>query len=479
MLLGLAAGAAPAQDVPAPQWLDTQAPAEARTPAAARPDVAQARELPAASARRVDAEPEPGTGSGAALPPVVLGSVENPAALTPARLQGLYPELAAIEPEYAGDPDFDAIYGLAALASEAHGEAVFALQRATLARPAALDLRFDLARAYYASGDYEAADAEFAALQAADPPPRLATVIRDYRQGIARNNARYRAQNRLWLAASAGHDSNANAATDLTDFNGFVLADAAREQESPYYGLRAQAAWSRPLTARWRASLEPHAAAREYPDFEAASRLELGLGAQAVYERAAWQGRLGPRYTQLWLDGEDNAQLLAMEGALSRSLGRSLLGVSARAGALRYPDELTVRDIDQYVLGLDAAYAVSGLPLQWRGGVLLGREEAVEEGSPNSRDTLGVQAGLRWATTPLSTLRAGVAWLDGSYDDPFFGESRDDTQLSANLALDLGLAAAPQWLFVLQGQWLDNDSSIDVFSYDRLELGLVAQWSFE
>lgn len=61
---------------------------------------------------------------------------------------------ARMEPEHAGDPEFDFWYGLAAKAAGKHQQAVFAFERVVLVQPGNARAKLELADAYYRMGNH-------------------------------------------------------------------------------------------------------------------------------------------------------------------------------------------------------------------------------------------------------------------------------------------------------------------------------------
>ena len=73
-------------------------------------------------------------------------------------------------------------------------------------------------------------------------------------------------------------------------------------------------------------------------------------------------------------------------------------------------------------------------------------------------------------------LFASIGSLESDYDGLFFGSSREDTQQTSILQIEFrdvftdGLTLAPRLRYV------DNDSDIGLYKYDRLEGGLLIRW---
>ncbi|MGQ2980338.1 MAG: surface lipoprotein assembly modifier, partial [Polaromonas sp.] len=64
-----------------------------------------------------------------------------------------FERLAAVEPERAGDPDFDTVLGIAANETGQFTRAVFALERVLTVQPGNSRARAELGRALFSLGD--------------------------------------------------------------------------------------------------------------------------------------------------------------------------------------------------------------------------------------------------------------------------------------------------------------------------------------
>lgn len=95
--------------------------------------------------------------------------------------------------EWEGDPDFDYIFGLAALESGDANDSFFALERvAATATDSGLRAlaRLELARAYFVTNNLTAPENLFNAVLATNPPPNVQQNIQFFLQLIAaRQNA--------------------------------------------------------------------------------------------------------------------------------------------------------------------------------------------------------------------------------------------------------------------------------------------------
>jgi len=119
-----------------------------------------------------------------------------------------YTELAAVQDRLSGMPEFDYLLGVAALDSGRIDEAIIAFERVLAIMPNHAGAQMDLARAYYAAGSYDLAEAAFQKLRASNPPPAAQRAISQYLETI---QARKRQTRPGWTAfgeLGIGYDSN-------------------------------------------------------------------------------------------------------------------------------------------------------------------------------------------------------------------------------------------------------------------------------
>ena len=124
-----------------------------------------------------------------------------------------YDQLAPMEERLAGNPDFDYVYGVAALDAGHPAQAVVALRRALNVRPDFHTARAELGRALAAMGDLAGAKREFEAVRnVTDLPPvardALGRRVAAIDEAVANQNAKHYSG---YLESSVGYDTNVNA----------------------------------------------------------------------------------------------------------------------------------------------------------------------------------------------------------------------------------------------------------------------------
>src|SRR5205814_9732750 len=119
-----------------------------------------------------------------------------------------YTELSAVQDKLTGTPEFDYLLGVAALESGRVEDAIIAFERVLALIPNHAGAQMDLARAYYAAGSFDLAEAAFLKLRAANPPPAAQIAINRYLEAINTRKQQLRAGWTAFGELGVGYDSN-------------------------------------------------------------------------------------------------------------------------------------------------------------------------------------------------------------------------------------------------------------------------------
>lgn len=434
--------------------------------------------------------PELAAGSSITTVPLGSGAFDTSAdarALAPlaqaGRVDELYQRLAALEERYAGDADFDHLYGSAAHDTGRFSEAVFILQRAVAARPKFAGARMELARAYYALGDNESARREFETLEKMNPPPETARVIADYLAAIDRRAAVYQAAQSAYVDVATGYDSNANGAPDTQAFLGIPLDSRNQSTESSFYSLGLGGNASYPFAPEWRVLGDGAVAHRGYPDASFVNSQVARLGAGLEWQPGPVRLSLVPNGTYAQLDGEENHHTVGTDFAAVFGPEEWQVSFNARYNQMRFADEaLQAQDVDTLLFGLTSAHTWVAMPrVHLSAAVTTGTDDAVEDAGAFSfgRDMLGVRA-----TTALDLGRGhavslSLISLESDYEGTWFGLfPRTDEQYSATLGYEWSAYRARGWLAQAQLAWIDNQSTVPIYDYTRTNFGLSVRKEF-
>jgi hypothetical protein len=157
--------------------------------------------------------------------------------------------LAAEQPNYPQNPEYDYLLGVTALSAEENTLALNALERVVMMQPSFAGAWVDLAIAYYRLGDLDTAmQVTRHVSENFDPPPKLQSQLALLRQKI--EQARITNGWRVSVMGLYGHVKNANyglsaSSFELTPLGGapveVVVAGDSKPKSSSAYELRADA----------------------------------------------------------------------------------------------------------------------------------------------------------------------------------------------------------------------------------------------
>ncbi len=117
--------------------------------------------------------------------------------------------------DYEGETNFDFAYGLAALESGRPDEAVFAFERFVFNNPGQQRVQLELARAYFLSENYAAAETLFSEVLASNPTENVRNNIQAFLLLIDQAQSASDSIMLFSLGIGTGRDSNINSATQL------------------------------------------------------------------------------------------------------------------------------------------------------------------------------------------------------------------------------------------------------------------------
>jgi len=146
-----------------------------------------------------------------------------------------------------------------------------------------------------------------------------------------------------------------------------------------------------------------------------------------------------------------------------------------RGGAQRFDESIEVLDVDRflYTFGLTRRFHGAIVSLLAIGG----EDSEVQNGSPYGNSKSGGRLSVNATIGDSALLFASLGTLTSDYDGDFFGSAREDTQVTSFVQLEFqdvltdGLSIAPRIRYV------NNDSDIKLYEYDRTEYGVMFRWS--
>jgi len=388
---------------------------------------------------------------------------------------GAWDLLSPREAELAGNTYYDYLLGIAALDTGRTSEAIFSLQRALTVEPGFSGARMELARAYFEVGNTDQARPLFLALLDESPPPGVRDVLQQYIAAIDSGPRRPDARFVPFIELTAGHDSNANGSTDSNQFLGFTLSPQNVAIDSPFGELGVGFNYSRPNGNQSAWYLGGRAGHRHNSDASFIdSSVVSGVGGVS-WRRGATFGRAGIDGYWAARDGDSNENYAGADLLIGRAVSDSWdLSVGLRAGALRYDDLIEVLDVNRLLARFKASYRFSSLG-SFSIELIGGQDDAQETGSPYGNDKFGGRLSL---SAPMGdhSLYLAAGLLTSDYDDVFYGVPREDDQLTATVQVEFRDVMTEGLSLIPRVRYVDNDSGVALYSYDRVEVGLMLRW---
>lgn len=394
-----------------------------------------------------------------------------------------YDLLLPQEPNRAGDPEFDYLLAIAALDAGDPERAIFALERVLAQQPNNHVARAEIARAYLAVGERQAARREFETVRRQQIPQEAKETVERYLSAIAAADV---TQVRGYLEAGFGYDSNVNSATSQSQiavplFAGALFDFSTANRRSDHFLSFAGG-------ANFTHKLSPAFAFVGGGSGSFKSNVDHGQ-----FDTYNIEGNLGGRFTA----GKEAFTLAAQaqEFGVDFAAFRQAAGLVAQwqhnyherrqstlffqGTKLEYPTQ-PIRDATRSVIGIGYAAAGTG---ETQPAIFLsaygGEEREEADGVPHlGHDLAGIRIG--------GQLRMGIGWgifANASHEkrlyggiDPAFLVRREDRQYDVTVGVSYLLYASTT--LVTQLAHTRNDSNITINDFDRTVLSLLVRYNF-
>lgn len=383
----------------------------------------------------------------------------------------------------AGDPDFDFSFALAAMQVGHPERAVFALERVLFLFPENDRVRLELGRAQFMLGNFAEARTQFEIVLTHKPPPNVRERVKLFLAKIREQDAAVRPVYHSYTTLRLGYDSNINAATADTNIpvpglGQAILAPQAVELAGNFAEVELAGEALRPISKKKALFGKVAGVLRDnfnvdggFDDLFDTARIELRGGISFLGKRSIF--RIPIQYENLWLDRGEFRRILIVgldwEYTLNRNNRVTPFG---QLGAVRYP-ELSFRDVNLALLGVNWTHRFRKTNKQLRLGAYFGNEDAIED-SPaaqaNGRDYVGILGGFQWSITPRQLLHLdfNLQSIEHKAPQPVFGVEREADFVQFALGWDWRWR--PKWTISVELKYDNNDSNLELFTYDRTEI---------
>ncbi|MGE5616197.1 MAG: tetratricopeptide repeat protein, partial [Bacillota bacterium] len=403
-----------------------------------------------------------------------------------------YTELEPLQRDLGGTPEFDYLFGMAALDSGRIEDAIIAFERVLALMPQHAGAQMDLARAYYAAGSYDLAEAAFVKLRESNPPAPTLAAINRYLDAI--RNRRHEAQ-AGWSGfgeLAVGYDSNITgvpsdfgAAVDRTfGIPGIQPTGNSIKRAAGFVQAAAGADYHTPLSAGWSAFGGGSLRGRAYKDesdFDLADG-EVRVGAQRNLGTDQWRGVAS--YLPFSQKGAAPGDPQPTNDRRVASLGldwrraldsKTQVGASLQFNAVRFPDN-RVEDFDQVLVALSWLHSFDrqGAPLVYVSAFASDdhAKNDLGDGVTKSKNIGGVRSYVQYSLSPKLQAFAGLSGI--ARRDKDLGARGLPDQRGRDLYGEANLGLA--WQFRepctarIQYLYSRNNSNIDIYDFNRYEI---------
>ncbi len=407
-----------------------------------------------------------------------------------------YSELSAVQDKMSGMPEFDYLLGVAALDSGRNEDAIIAFERVLALVPNHAGAQMDLARAYYASGSFDLAEAAFIKLNAAHPPPAAQIAINRYLEAI---KARKQLTQAGWTAygeLGLGYDSNITgvpgnfgaAAQQSFNLIGIEATGNSVKRSAGFVQGAIGAEYHRPLTRGWSwfagGELRGRAYQRE-SDFDIASGDVHGGAARNAGDD---QYRVGASYSPFSQKGAapgdpqptNDRRMAGVSFDWRHAVDtRTQTGLALQVNNIRFPKN-QVENFNQVYLAasLLKSFERPGSPLLYLTAFVTEDranhdfDNGVSGTSTKGKNLGGLRSYLQYSVTPKLNVFNGLGVIYRKDKDAYARstEIADGKDVYAEVTLGLGWQFRDKCALRLQYAYSHNSSNIDIYDFNRSEI---------
>lgn len=389
-----------------------------------------------------------------------------------------YQHAQSIADQYEGDPRFDYYYGAAAIDAGDASNGVFALERVLLQEPDNNAARLELARGYYVLEEYARARQEFETVMENNPPESVSSKVEEYLDAIRLRESRYSTTSQLYFRTGFGTDSNVNAASSdnflLTPIGNFIIRQPnnIQETDSTIGELELGANVVAPISKSLRFNIGTRLNAVHNADASNFNNeaLDMFAGLNQRLGDHSWGLRLSHQAYILDSDFYRNASGLSLQ--YQYQLNPNQLIQSFVQGIQTDYDNTPNRDSETILYGASFIHQFTA-PLNpvISASAYTGKERPEKNTAINrglyGRDITGISLSSQLQLAQKTSLSVSTAWQKSKAPTGFLNSSIKKDEDYINYKLSLTQLLSKRWKTILSASRAENDSNINVSSYDR------------
>ena len=432
--------------------------------------------------------------------PIAATAAGNPNLFTDARQllaaenpRQAYKILVDEQKQYASNPEYNYLLGVAALASGKIEDAIIAFERVLADNRNDADALMGLGRAYFLAGSMDLAEATFRHLKRNNPPAAEQAAIERFLQAIEQRRQQGKRALYAYGELSLGYDSNITGVpTDFTAavvsaFNipGVAPTGNAIKRQAAYFGAAAGVDYLHPLNANWSGVLGAEVRGRAYHQESDFNSLLGDVRGGVAWTSGAHGARFSAGYTQFNQDGdapgdpkptsERKTTSAAVDYRYSLS-DQEQLSLGLGGFRVRFPTN-DVEDFDAVAIsaGWVKSFSGKGTPLLQISGYY-SNDEAVRKMADGvtdkSKHVSGIRSYYQYSLSDKLALFNGLGYTL-RVDQSAYARATEVEWGRDRLAdITLGVNWRFQPKCALRAQWFGsrNDSNVAIYYYTRNEV---------
>jgi hypothetical protein len=390
----------------------------------------------------------------------------------------------SLEDEHLGDPSFDFLYGVAALANNQAEYAVFAFERVTANQPNWLDAHYLLAKSNYKIANYQAAiTTSQHVVDSASASKKLkqsASELIDLSQTQLDKQSLYVSQR---LSLSVGNDSNINSGTIEDNIflpslgQSIPLTDESKENSDNYAALSYQASGSKTLSQVSKVLFSGQGTVHKFKDETNYNRMFADIAVKYQHSFDFGRVAIGGKFTPLWLDDDFYRTRTALTAGLEKQLAQKwTLTTGLEVGQTR--NKLNKGLNTDHIAANVYAHYFSGNVKHSFGVNYTDEESEVAEQNHISNKLTSISYSNLWLINNNWLARGMIAFQQKEYQglQRFFLETRDDDMWLGLVSIQY--SHSKTWSYSLNINAQDKESNTPLFSYQRSDISLTANMNF-
>lgn len=396
--------------------------------------------------------------------------------------------LSPSEFDLAGREDFDYLLGVAALDSGRADRATLVFERVLAVNPDHAAARLDMARAYFALGDYQRAQREFEQVRRHEKtPPSAKLTIERYLAAIEERTPGRGTRLTGYAEAVLGRDSNLNAATSSGSvfvplFNTrFTLGPNSVKASDTFLVVGGGAELMHTAGGGFSLFAGADLRQRMHRNWDAYDNrsADFRAGFQVVHDKNTFRLTVGRNEYEL-----DNSSYRRI-GSLGFELrhaadGKTQIIAFGQASEILYLQNNTQSySSDQMLAGIGLVRSLegSGNPVVF-GSIFAGDDIATQRRADGDRGINGMRAGIQRSLRDDLDIYATLALQQSNYrkTNILFQETRRETQY--DLSVGFNWRFRQDWLLKPLLTYTRSDSNFRIYDYGRYELSMTLRKDF-